>query len=70
MPLCKPKSTSSDFEPPPPAATTGLREAVTLPGVELPFPVRTAKARFPTLLQMVAGGQKGAITSAGAPKAG
>ncbi len=46
-----------------------LREAISLPGVGLSIPVRTAKAKLSALLELVAGGQEVTITSDGKPKA-
>lgn len=46
-----------------------LKEAVTIPGVGLTFPVRTAKAKLSALLELVAAGQEVTITSDGEPKA-
>jgi prevent-host-death family protein len=46
-----------------------LKEAISIPGVGLTFPVRTAKAKLSALLELVASGQEIVITSDGAPKA-
>ena len=46
-----------------------LREAVVLPEIGMAIPVRSAKAKFSALLEMVAGGQRVTITSDGLPKA-
>jgi prevent-host-death family protein len=46
-----------------------LKEAVSLPGVGLTFPVRTAKAKLSALLELVAAGREITITSDGEPKA-
>jgi prevent-host-death family protein len=46
-----------------------LEEAVSLPGIGLSVPVRTAKAKLSALLELVAAGQEVTITSDGRPKA-
>ncbi|HWN96284.1 MAG TPA: type II toxin-antitoxin system prevent-host-death family antitoxin [Methylomirabilota bacterium] len=46
-----------------------LKDAVALPGGDLSFPVRVAKAKLSALLELVAGGQEITITSDGLPKA-
>lgn len=51
------------------SAPTVLKEAVTLPGIGLTFPVRVAKAKLSALLELVAAGQEVTITSDGEPKA-
>lgn len=46
-----------------------LKEAISLPGAGIAFPVRTAKAKLSALLELVASGTDVVITSDGAPKA-
>jgi prevent-host-death family protein len=52
-----------------PVAPAVLRDAVTMPGIGLTFPVRVAKAKLSALLDLVTAGQEVVITSAGRPKA-
>ena len=46
-----------------------LKEAVLMPEIGLTIPVRSAKAKFSALLEMVAAGRQVTITSDGLPKA-
>ena len=66
----KKKTKALTYESSPEAtAPLVLKEAITLPGVGLSFPVRVVKAKLSALLDLVAAGQEVTITSDGEPKA-
>ena len=51
------------------SAVSVLKDAVSMPGIGLTVPVRTAKAKLSALLDLVEGGREITITSDGKPKA-